>query len=196
MGNRLSKIITRTGDDGMTGLGDGSRLSKADLRFDAMGAIDGLNAQMGLLQAHLMAKLPAVCDEIGVIQHKLFNIGGEIALPNHAQIGYAAITPEDVAALENWADLHNANLPYLQEFILPAGSAATAQTHIARSSCRDAERLLIRLNDRDANISDETRQFLNRLSDYLFVLARVVARIDGGTEVLWQKDLGHKTVAK
>lgn len=99
MGNRLSKITTRTGDDGTTGLGDGSRLSKADLRFDAMGIIDGLNAQMGLLQAYLADKLPVVCDEISTIQHKLFNIGGEIALPNHQDIGYIAITASDVAQL-------------------------------------------------------------------------------------------------
>lgn len=187
MGNRLSKITTRTGDDGTTGLGDGSRLSKADLRFDAMGIIDGLNAQMGLLQAYLMDKLPDVCHEISRIQHKLFNIGGEIALPNHQDIGYIAITDDDVLMLEHWAAVHNEDLPYLKEFILPAGSVATAQTHIARSTCRDAERLIIRLNERDGTISTATVQYLNRLSDYLFVLARVVARLDGGAEVLWQK---------
>lgn len=187
MGNRLSKITTRTGDDGSTGLGDGSRLSKADLRFDAMGIIDGLNAHIGLLQAQLMAKLPEVCQELGIIQHQLFNIGGEIALPNHAQIGYIAITDDALATLERQIDAHNATLPYLKEFILPAGSIATAQAHIARSVCRDAERLLIRLHERDANISLAVRQYLNRLSDYLFVLARVVARSDGGSEVLWQK---------
>lgn len=187
MGNRLSKITTRTGDDGTTGLGDGSRLSKADLRFDAMGIIDGLNAQMGLLQAYLADKLPVVCDEISTIQHKLFNIGGEIALPNHQDIGYIAITASDVAQLENWASTHNENLPYLKEFILPAGSVATAQTHITRSICRDAERLVIRLHERDGNISTTTLQYLNRLSDYLFILARVVARLDGGEEVLWRK---------
>lgn len=187
MGNRLSKITTRTGDDGTTGMADGSRLSKSDLRFDAMGAVDGLNAQIGLLQAHLAQKLPTVCDEIGIIQHKLFNIGGEIALPNHAEIGYVAITTDDITTVERWLEQHNEPLPYLQDFILPAGSVATAQTHVVRASCRDAERLLVRLSERDGNISHASKQYLNRLSDYLFVLARVVARLDGGQEVLWQK---------
>ncbi|USZ15875.1 cob(I)yrinic acid a,c-diamide adenosyltransferase [Moraxella sp. FZLJ2107] len=187
MGNRLSKITTRTGDDGTTGLGDGSRLSKADLRFDTMGVVDGLNAHMGLLQAYLADKLPKAVDEISVIQHKLFNIGGEIALPNHREIGYIAISDDDVAVLETWADAHNEHLPYLKEFILPAGSVATAQAHIARSVCRDAERLTVRLNDRDGNISHATMRYLNRLSDYLFILARIVARLDGGSEVLWRK---------
>lgn len=192
MGNRLSKITTRTGDDGSTGLGDGSRLSKADLRFDAMGIVDGLNAHIGLLQAQLANKLPDVCEQLGVIQHQLFNVGGQIALPNHADIGYIAITSDEVMTLESWTASHNDTLPYLKEFILPAGSIATAQAHIARSVCRDAERLLIRLHERDANISPEVRQYLNRLSDYLFVVARVVARIDGGSEVLWQKASASK----
>lgn len=187
MGNRLSKISTRTGDDGTTGLGDGSRIAKTDLRFDAMGAVDGLNAHIGLLQAHLTDKLPAISSELSAVQHKLFNIGGEIALPNHADIGYIAISAEDVAALESQLEAHNEQLPYLKEFILPAGSVATATAHIARSLCRDAERTVLRLSERDGNISAATRQYLNRLSDYLFILARIVARMDGGSEVLWVK---------
>ncbi|MFC0819992.1 cob(I)yrinic acid a,c-diamide adenosyltransferase [Moraxella marmotae] len=189
MGNRLSKITTRTGDDGSTGLGDGSRLPKTDLRFDAMGVVDGLNAQLGLLQAYVMDSNPSIVHQISVIQHKLFNIGGEIALPNHADIGYIAITPDDITTLEQWTDTHNDGLPYLKEFILPAGSVATAQTHIARATCRDAERVLLRLAARDGNINRQSTQYLNRLSDYLFVLARVIARMDGGSEVLWQADL-------
>ncbi|UXZ05747.1 cob(I)yrinic acid a,c-diamide adenosyltransferase [Moraxella nasicaprae] len=187
MGNRLSKITTRTGDDGTTGMADGSRLSKADLRFDAMGVIDGLNAHIGLLQAYLDD--PKIIKQLSDIQHRLFNIGGELALPNHADIGYIAITDTDIILLEEQLDEHNDTLPYLKEFILPAGSVATAQTHIARSICRDAERTLIKLSLRDGNIRKQTLQYLNRLSDYLFVLARVVVRLDGGQEVLWQKDL-------
>lgn len=186
MGNRLSKITTRTGDDGTTGLGDGSRLSKTDLRFDAMGAIDGLNAHIGLLQAYLDDN-PAIYDELSTIQHQLFNIGGELALPNHADMGYIAIDEHTIINLETQITKHNDQLPYLKEFILPAGSIATAQAHIARSLCRDAERTFIKLSLRDGNINQTTLQYLNRLSDYLFVLARVIARLDGGQEVLWQK---------
>lgn len=188
MGNRLSKIATRTGDDGTTGMAEGTRLSKADLRFDAMGAVDGLNAQIGLLQAYLAGR-DELCQQLGVIQHKLFNVGGEIALPNHQDIGYVAITAADVAWLENELERHNETLPYLKEFILPAGSVATATAHIARCACRDAERTLIKLSLRDGNINQTSLQYLNRLSDYLFVIARVIARFDGGSEVLWQKDL-------
>ncbi|OOR84307.1 cob(I)yrinic acid a,c-diamide adenosyltransferase [Moraxella canis] len=187
MGNRLSKITTRTGDDGTTGMADGSRLSKTDLRFDAMGVVDGLNAHLGLLQAYVKEASAEIDRQISVIQHKLFNIGGEIALPNHADMGYIAITEADVQALEAWIEAHNETLPFLKEFILPAGSVATAQTHVARAVCRDAERATLRLAKRDGNISPNTLKYLNRLSDYLFVLARVIARIDGGSEVLWQK---------
>lgn len=185
MGNRLSKIYTRTGDDGQTGLGDGSRLDKDDLRFDVMGAVDNLNAHIGLLIAYVDDK--NISDELSQIQHKLFNIGGELALPNHADIGYVAITDDDIRLLEHWIDTYNENLPYLKEFILPAGSPATATAHIARCICRDSERFVIRLDKRDNNISTTVKKYLNRLSDYLFVLARVIARRDNGAEVLWQK---------
>ena len=195
MGNRLSKIYTRIGDDGTTGMADGSRLTKSDLRFDTMGVVDNLNAQIGLLQAVVNrqnnAKSDDFCQKINAqisqIQHKLFNIGGEIALPNHAEIGYVAINSDDVVTLENWIDDYNQNLPYLKEFILPAGSEATCQAHITRCLARDSERLLIKLNERDNNINQSTRQYIKRLSDFLFVLARVIARLDGGTEVIWQK---------
>lgn len=191
MGNRLSKITTRTGDDGTTGLGNGERLPKSDLRFDAMGAVDGLNAHIGLLQAHLIHQLPKVCSELGMIQHKLFNIGGEIALPNHREIGYVALVGDDVLWLERQMNAHHDALPYLKEFILPAGSVATAQAHVARSVCRDAERSVIRLYERDGNVSADCMRYLNRLSDYLFVLARVIARMDGGQEVFWQKEVKY-----
>lgn len=187
MGNRLSKITTRTGDDGSTGMADGSRLSKADLRFDTMGVVDGLNAHIGLLQAYLTDKSSQIHQELSQVQHKLFNIGGEIALPDHASMGYVAIDKQDVAMLETWIEQHNEKLPYLKEFILPAGSVAIAQTHIARSICRDAERSLIKLSLRDGNINKTTLQYLNRLSDYLFILARIVTRLEEKQEVLWQK---------
>ncbi len=186
MGNRLSKITTRTGDDGTTGLADGTRLPKSDLRFEAMGTIDTLNAHLGLLHAHL-STLPSLSQELMLIQHKLFNIGGEIALPHHASIGYVAITQEDIEALESLLEHHNSTLPYLTEFILPAGSVATATAHIARALCREAERVLVALSERDNNISPQSLAYLNRLSDYLFVIARVIVRHECGNEVLWQR---------
>lgn len=185
MGSRLSKITTRTGDDGTTGLSDGTRLPKDDLRFDVMGSVDLLNSQLGLLIAYVDDK--NISDELSQIQHHLFDIGGELALPNHAEIGYVAIDDKALIMLENWLAKHNDTLPYLKEFILPAGSVATATAHIARCLCRDSERLLVRLAKRDGNVSLASRQYLNRLSDYLFVLARVIVRADKGAEVLWQK---------
>lgn len=185
MGNRLSKIYTRTGDDGTTALGNNTRLEKDDLRFDAMGAIDGLNAQIGLLLSYLSHE--QIGQQLEQIQHKLFNIGGELSLPNHREIGYIAIYHEDVANLEHWIDSYNEHLPFLKEFILPAGSISTANAHIARCICRDCERLLIRLDKRDNNINQITKQYINRLSDYLFVIARVIVRQDNGWEVFWQK---------
>lgn len=192
MGNRLSKIYTRTGDDGTSALADGSRLAKDDLRFDAMGALDNVNAHIGLLRAYLAehstqdTQRHIIDRELGDIQHRLFNIGGELALPNHAAIGYVALTADAISTLEAQLDTHNAALPYLKEFILPAGSKATAVAHVARAACRDAERLCVALQARDSNLSAATLGYLNRLSDYLFVLARVIARMDGGQEVLWR----------
>ena len=193
MGNRLSKIYTRTGDDGTTGMADGSRVSKADLRFDAMGKIDLLNSQIGLLRGYLTqdnhtqnsqnqpnhAQFDA---KLSRLQHQLFNLGGELAMPE-----YRGILAEYVTELENQIDGWNTHLPPLKDFILPAGTIVTSQVHIARCYCRDAERLLVALNSRDANVSPLSLQFINRLSDWLFVLARVVARLDAGQEVLWDK---------
>ena len=193
MGNRLSKIYTRTGDDGTTGMADGSRVSKADLRFDAMGKIDLLNSQIGLLRGYLTqdnhtqnsqnqpnhAQFDA---KLSRLQHQLFNLGGELAMPE-----YRGILAEYVTELENQIDEWNRHLPPLKDFILPAGTIVTSQMHIARCYCRDAERLLVALNSRDANVSPLSLQFINRLSDWLFVLARVVARLDAGQEVLWDK---------
>ena len=193
MGNRLSKIYTRTGDDGTTGMADGSRVSKADLRFDAMGKIDLLNSQIGLLRGYLTqdnqtqdsqfqpnhAQFDA---KLSRLQHQLFNLGGELAMPE-----YRGILIDYVIELENQIDEWNTHLPPLKDFILPAGTIVTSQVHIARCYCRDAERLLVALNSRDDNVSPISLQFINRLSDWLFVLARVVARLDAGQEVLWDK---------
>lgn len=189
MGNRLSKIYTRTGDDGTTGMADGSRVSKADLRFDAMGKIDLLNSQIGLLRSYLSQDnhtqdSHALSDaKLSRLQHQLFNLGGELAMPE-----YRGILAEYVTELENQIDECNTHLPPLKDFILPAGTIVTSQVHIARCYCRDAERLLVALNSRDDNVSPISLQFINRLSDWLFVLARVVARLDAGQEVLWDKN--------
>ena len=183
MGNRLSKIYTRTGDDGTTGMADGSRVCKADLRFDAMGKIDLLNSQIGLLRGYLTQASHGQFDaKLSRLQHQLFNLGGELAMPE-----YRGILAEYVTELENQIDEWNTHLPPLKDFILPAGTIVTSQVHIARCYCRDAERLLVALNSRDDNVSPISLQFINRLSDWLFVLARVVARLDAGQEVLWDK---------
>ncbi len=193
MGNRLSKIYTRTGDDGTTGMADGSRVSKADLRFDAMGKIDLLNSQIGLLRGYLSQDNHTQNSQnqpnhsqfdakLSRLQHQLFNLGGELAMPE-----YRGILAEYATELENQIDECNTHLPPLKDFILPAGTIVTSQVHIARCYCRDAERLLVALNSRDDNVSPISLQFINRLSDWLFVLARVVARLDDGQEVLWDK---------
>lgn len=183
MGNRLSKIYTRTGDDGTTGMADGTRVSKADLRLDAMGKVDLLNSQIGLLRGYLTQDNHNEFDKkLSRIQHQLFNLGGELAMPE-----YEGIVAVYIDELEYQIDQWNEHLPALKDFILPAGSLATSQTHIARCYCRDAERLLVALNERDSNVSQTSLQFINRLSDWLFVFARIVARIGGGQEVLWQK---------
>lgn len=193
MGNRLSKIYTRTGDNGTTGMANGSRVSKADLRFDAMGKIDLLNSQIGLLRGYLSQDNHTQNSQnqpnhsqfdakLSRLQHQLFNLGGELAMPE-----YRGILAEYATELENQIDEWNTHLPPLKDFILPAGTIVTSQVHIARCYCRDAERLLVALNSRDDNVSPISLQFINRLSDWLFVLARVVARLDDGQEVLWDK---------
>lgn len=184
MANRLTKIYTRTGDDGTTGMADGSRLSKADLRFEAMGKVDSLNAQIGMLNA-LLQTLPTfdLTKDFSVIQHQLFNIGGELAMPEFKQV-----TSEHTAQLEQQIDNWNTTLPRLKDFVLPAGSQAVCQVHIARCACRDAERVLVAVNEQDHNLSHFTLAYINRLSDWLFVLARIVAKAEGNDEVLWQKD--------
>ena len=178
MGHRLSKIYTRTGDDGTTGLGDGSRVKKTGLRIEAIGAVDELNSLLGLL---LTRSLP---DEMRVslidIQHELFDLGGELSVP-----GRSVISGEQVTRLEMILDKFNADLPPLREFILPGGSEAAAVCHLARSVCRRAERRVIHLGEQE-DVNDATTHYLNRLSDLLFVLARTLNVYAGRTDVLWQ----------
>ena len=180
MGNRLSRIYTRTGDDGSTGLGDGSRTGKDSARVNAYGTVDEANSCIGVVLA------TAVPDDVRTllttVQHQLFDLGGELCIPGHA-----AITPEDVDALERQLDHYNELLPPLKEFILPAGGEAAARCHLARTIVRRAEREAVALSRAEA-VRPEAIRYLNRLSDLLFVLARVLARADGQGEVLWKHE--------
>ena len=184
MGNRLSKIYTRTGDDGSTGLGDGTRVGKDSARVTAYGTVDEANSAIGILLA-----VPSVADDIRslltTVQHQLFDLGGELCIPGHS-----AITSEDVDALERQLDHYNDALPALKDFILPAGGEAAARCHVARTVVRRAERETVTLARHDA-VRPEAIRYLNRLSDLLFVLARVLARADGQGEVLWNHDRRH-----
>ncbi len=179
MGHRLSKIYTRTGDDGSTGLGDGSRINKDHVRMESIGNVDELNSQIGLLITELSTE-----DEFAAllsrIQHDLFDLGGELAVP-----GFTLVNAERISELEQSLDALNEDLPPLKNFILPGGSKPAALCHLARAICRRAERSLVALS-REDQVNDTSRQYLNRLSDFLFVMARLLARRDGGDEVLWQ----------
>ncbi len=180
MGNRLSKIATRTGDQGTTGLGDGSRTDKDSLRVHAMGDVDELNSQLGLL---LCENLPVgLTDELLTIQHDLFDLGGELCIP-----GYVLIRDEQVAGLDALLEKYNADLSPLQEFILPGGSRAAALAHVCRTVCRRAERMLVTLGKAES-VNPQPRQYLNRLSDLLFVLSRVLNRHAGRSDVLWKHE--------
>ena len=184
MGNRLTQIATRTGDAGTTGLGDNSRVSKNSLRVHAMGDVDELNSQIGVLLCEDMpADVRAVLVEI---QHQLFNLGGELSIP-----GFELLKPEAVAALDEALERYNAQLPRLQEFILPAGSRAASLAHVCRTVARRAERAVVALGNEEA-IKDAPRQYLNRLSDLMFVLARVLNRANldglGGDDVYWHSE--------
>ncbi|MET3107714.1 cob(I)alamin adenosyltransferase [Oxalobacteraceae bacterium GrIS 2.11] len=178
MGNRLSKIATRTGDEGSTGLGDGSRTDKDSLRVHAMGDVDELNSQIGLLLCEPLP--PGLSEELLAIQHDLFDLGGELCIP-----GYKLLTDHQVANLDALLEKYNADLPPLQEFILPGGSRAAALSHVCRTVCRRAERILVGLG-KNEEIHPEPRQYLNRLSDLMFVLSRVLNRFGGGSDVLWK----------
>ena len=178
-GNRLSKIVTRTGDAGTTGLGDGSRTTKDSLRIDAIGEVDELNSGLGVL---LCEELPdSVRAAVLDIQNDLFDLGGELCLP-----GMEVIKDVQVARLEALADELNADLPMLKEFILPGGTRPAALAHLSRTVCRRAERAMVRLHNAES-LSDPARRYVNRLSDLLFILGRFLNRAGGRGDVLWQK---------
>jgi cob(I)alamin adenosyltransferase len=177
MGNRLSKIYTRTGDKGRTGLGDGSRVDKDHLRVEAYGTVDETNSAVGLLLTSDLPDTVRAC--LDRIQHELFDLGGELSMP-----GYTLIPDRYVDGLEKDLDAFNADLPPLKDFILPGGSEAAARCHLARTIARRAERRLITLS-REEDVNAAAIRYLNRLSDLLFVIARVLARHDGGREVIW-----------
>lgn len=177
MGNRLSKIYTRTGDRGTTGLGDGSRVDKDSLRVASYGTVDELNSHVGLLLAAEV--VTDVRTTLTRVQHELFDLGGELCMP-----GYTLIPESFVTRLEDDLDRLNEGLPPLEDFILPGGSEAAARCHVARTVCRRAERCVVSLS-REEDINEVSVRYLNRLSDYLFVAARVLARAGGGDEVIW-----------
>ncbi len=208
MGNRLSKIYTRTGDDGSTGMADGSRVSKADNLFSVMGDIDELNSHIGLVRAHfaqamvatdsnatpgsqkLPARLQPVADTdfgqaLVIIQHLLFNIGGELSMPE-----YEGVTAVHIDWLEQQIDAMNSTLPPLKDFILPTGSVLVSQLHVARTVCRRAERLAVLLQQqRPQAVRNTAISFINRLSDWLFVAARFCTDPEQVSEVLWNSQV-------
>lgn len=182
MGNRLTQIATRTGDDGSTGLGDNTRVSKHSARPHAMGDVDELNSHIGLL---LCEPLPeGVRTLLGDVQHQLFNLGGELSIP-----GFELLKDDALAQLDEALARYNGTLPRLAEFILPAGSRAAAQAHICRTVARRAERSVVALGEAEPGaLRAAPRRYLNRLSDLFFVLARVLNRMDGGDDVYWKSD--------
>jgi cob(I)alamin adenosyltransferase len=180
MGNRLSKIYTKTGDAGETGLGDGSRIDKTALRVMAMGDVDELNSLIGVLITQ--CQMEDIQQHLQDIQHVLFNLGGELSIP-----GAEFVLDKHVLILESLIDEYNAYLPPLKEFILPGGSPAAATCHLARTVCRRAERTVITAGKTET-VNQFSAIYLNRLSDLLFVLARNLARAAGGSEIYWQKD--------
>jgi len=185
VGNRLSKIYTRTGDDGTTGLGDGTRVAKDSARVASYGTVDELNSVIGVVLAQDMPA--AVRETLTQVQHDLFDLGGELCIP-----GMAMIHADDIDRLETTLDDFNADLPPLKDFILPGGGAAAAHCHVARTVCRRAEREVVALA-RAKTVRAEAIRYLNRLSDLLFVIARVLARASGHGEVLWQHERRKKT---
>jgi cob(I)alamin adenosyltransferase len=186
MGNRLSKIYTKTGDDGTTGLGDGTRVRKDAARVEAYGTADELNSAVGVLLAVPGLPVPVV-ECLTEVQHELFDLGGELCIPGHRVIQASHVT-----RLEDSLDGFNDALPPLKEFILPGGGPGAAACHLARAIARRAERRVWTLADTEA-VAPEVTQYLNRLSDLLFVLARVIARHERGTEVLWRHDRSRKS---
>jgi len=178
MGNRLSKLATKTGDDGTTGISGNIRMPKDSHRIEAIGTVDELNAAIGMILSQ------AISDEINQalseIQHRLFDLGGELSMPD-----YQLIKQEHIEQLETWLDKFNQQLPPLKEFVLPKGDLATTSCHLARTICRRAERRLVTLSG-DEEINPSTGIYLNRLSDLLFVFCRLLARVDNDNEEMWQ----------
>lgn len=182
MGKRLSKIYTRTGDDGTTGLGDGTRIKKDHARMDLIGTVDEINSLLGLLGAEI-PRQESIHELILTCQHRLFDLGGELSIP-----GYSLISSEHVDFLESRIDLLNKELPALENFILPGGSRPAAICHLIRSVSRRAERLMVTLSSAQ-DINPSAMPFINRFSDLFFVLARTLARSNGAEEILWDQDL-------
>jgi cob(I)alamin adenosyltransferase len=183
MGNRLTRICTRTGDNGTTGLGDGSRTGKDDPRIEAIGTIDELNSALGLLLSHEIPK--NMQDWLSRVQHRLFDVGGELCLPGSS--ARHVVGTEQIEELEAVLEELNAELPPLREFILPGGAPAAAVCHLARTICRRAERRLVSLG-RIEELNPASIIYLNRLSDLLFVMARQLNRLAGRTDVFWQHE--------
>jgi len=180
MGQRLTQIATRTGDSGTTGLGDNTRVSKDSLRVHAMGDVDELNSHLGLLMCEELP--PDVRELLVEVQHQLFNLGGELSIP-----GFELLKADAVLALDEALAHYNAQLPRLQEFILPAGNRAASQAHVCRTVARRAERAVVALGGAEP-VRDAPRHYLNRLSDLLFVLSRVLNRMNGGGDVYWKSE--------
>ena len=180
MGKRLTQIATRTGDNGTTGLGDNTRVSKDSLRVHAMGDVDELNSHIGVLLCETMPD--DVRSLLVEIQHQLFNLGGELSIP-----GFELLKAQALLALDQALDHYNSELPKLKEFILPAGNRAASQAHVCRTVARRAERSVVALGAVEA-VKDTPRQYLNRLSDLMFVLARVLNRMNGGDDVYWKSE--------
>jgi len=184
MGNRLSKIVTKTGDKGTTGLGDGNRVDKNSLRVEAMGTVDETNSIVGIVVAEYRTSEgpeQAIADLLQKVQNDLFDLGGELSMP-----GFQLIGEQHVERLEEWIVEYNEQLPPLKNFILPGGNPAASYCHLARSVCRRAERDVVSLSQQE-ELNGPLQRYLNRLSDLLFVLARTLARQAGGNEILWQK---------
>lgn len=178
MGNRLSKIYTKTGDQGITGMGDGSRLPKNNIRIEAMGTIDELNSHIGLLLT--IGDMPLLIrDTLTQVQHRLFDLGAELCLPD-----FVKLQASDTEQLEKVLDTLNATLPALKEFILPGGSLVAAQCHVTRAVCRRAERVVVSVNQQ-TSLNPHTLTYLNRLSDLLFVIARAITHTEQMPEVMW-----------
>ncbi|WP_415906061.1 cob(I)yrinic acid a,c-diamide adenosyltransferase [Neptuniibacter sp. QD72_48] len=183
MNNRLSKIYTRSGDQGQTGLANGERVSKTDLRIEVIGTVDELNCAIGIVIASLPSD-ESITNLLQTIQHQLFDLGGELAI---ADPSYVVITQTEIEYLEEQLDLLNSEIPPLKEFILPGGTVSASYTHLARSICRRAERRIIALlQDESAQVNPNSGIYLNRLSDLLFVASRIKVLRQGGEEILWR----------